>query len=328
MCNAAACTQGAATACTPRAVPRHQQHQQHARASRKAALVARCTAAAAATPAAAPSSLTAHPLLLERGCATSSLSRDKLSQQEQEMLIGMGSAIRALQEVWPQPSIGAASRWRNPAPPSPWPLAPSPSPQDLPSILDRQPHLEPFSQAIVFEDRLSPRLGLPAASCAGREAYARLMWSLRFHRTLFFSKAKVRCTCCACCACCALGSGSPRRWEGPAAACRHAAGLSLCLRHSCYSPAAHPARPSAAPLQVELQRMWERERGVVCVRWSARAAPRLLDGLGPRADATHMSLDGVSGEQPGGRPTSGGRSFACQTHTQGQILGGLPEATA
>lgn len=47
--------------------------------------------------------------------------------------------------------------------------------------------------------------------------------------------------------------------------------------------------------QVELQRMWERERGVICVRWSARAAPRLLDGLSARADATHMSLDGVSG---------------------------------
>lgn len=120
------------------------------------------------------------------------------------MLIGMGAAIRALQ-------------------------------QDLPAILERQPELEHFAESVVFEDRLSPRLGLPAASCAGKEAYSRLCWSLRFHRTLFFSKAKV-----------------------------------------------------------ELQRMWERERGVICVRWSARAAPRLLDGLTARADATHMTLDGVS----------------------------------
>lgn len=46
--------------------------------------------------------------------------------------------------------------------------------------------------------------------------------------------------------------------------------------------------------------MWERESGVICVRWSARAAPRLLDGLTARADATHMTLDGVSGGGGGG----------------------------
>lgn len=63
--------------------------------------------------------------------------------------------------------------------------------QDLPAILERQPELEHFAESVVFEDRLSPRLGLPAASCAGKEAYSRLCWSLRFHRTLFFSKAKV-----------------------------------------------------------------------------------------------------------------------------------------
>ncbi len=58
-------------------------------------------------------------------------------------------------------------------------------------MLERQPELEHYSEGVVFEDRLSPRLGLPAASCAGKEAYSRLCWSLRFHRTLFFSKAKV-----------------------------------------------------------------------------------------------------------------------------------------
>lgn len=63
--------------------------------------------------------------------------------------------------------------------------------QDLPAMLERQPELEHYSESVVFEDRLSPRLGLPAASCAGKEAYSRLCWSLRFHRTLFFSKAKV-----------------------------------------------------------------------------------------------------------------------------------------
>lgn len=41
--------------------------------------------------------------------------------------------------------------------------------------------------------------------------------------------------------------------------------------------------------------MWEREQGVVCVRWSAAASPRLLDGLVARGEAA-MSLDGVSGE--------------------------------
>lgn len=67
--------------------------------------MARCAATGAAAPppsagaAALTPSLALHPLVLERGCATSSLSRDKLSQQEQEMLIGMGAAIRALQQV-------------------------------------------------------------------------------------------------------------------------------------------------------------------------------------------------------------------------------------
>ncbi len=46
-------------------------------------------------------------------------------------------------------------------------------------------------------------------------------------------------------------------------------------------------------LQVELQRMWEREPGVVCVRWCAHASPRLLDGLVATSSAT-LSLDGVS----------------------------------
>lgn len=47
--------------------------------------------------------------------------------------------------------------------------------------------------------------------------------------------------------------------------------------------------------QVELARMWEREPGVVCVRWSARAAPRLLDSLATSAHgAPHLALEGVS----------------------------------
>ena len=40
--------------------------------------------------------------------------------------------------------------------------------------------------------------------------------------------------------------------------------------------------------------MWEREPGVVCVRWAARASPRLLGGL-VAAGSAAMSLDGVSG---------------------------------
>ena len=64
--------------------------------------------------------------------------------------------------------------------------------QDLPALLERQPNLEVFCEGVLFEDRLSPRLGLPAASCSGREAYSRLMWSLRFHKTLFFAATRVR----------------------------------------------------------------------------------------------------------------------------------------
>ncbi len=59
-------------------------------------------------------------------------------------------------------------------------------------MLEREPDLTIFAEGVLFEDRLSPRLGLPASSCAGREAYGRLMWSLRFHRTLFFCKSRVR----------------------------------------------------------------------------------------------------------------------------------------
>lgn len=106
--------------------------------------------------------------------------------------------------------------------------------KDLPAVLEREPDLTVFAKGVLFEDRLSPRLGLPASSCAGREAYGRLMWSLRFHRTLFFCKSRV-----------------------------------------------------------ELQRMWEKEPGVVAVRWCAAASPRLLDGLLATGSAC-MTLDGVS----------------------------------
>lgn len=56
-----------------------------------------------------------------------------------------------------------------------------------------------------------------------------------------------------------------------------------------------PLPPPIADLQVELHRMWEKEPGVVAVRWSAAASPRLLDGLLATGSAC-MSLDGVSGE--------------------------------
>lgn len=210
MCSAAAAAPPAAAAQGQRRRP--VQHAS-ARAVRKQQLMARCAAAAtAAPPPPAPRaetpSLALHPLLLERGCATSSLSRDKLSQQEQEMLIGMGAAIRALQQVRGKgctpanvrSAVGSAHSMHACMPrcPSPWWQADIPvltntlhPLQDLPAILERQPELEHFAESVVFEDRLSPRLGLPAASCAGKEAYSRLCWSLRFHRTLFFSKAKV-----------------------------------------------------------------------------------------------------------------------------------------
>ena len=40
--------------------------------------------------------------------------------------------------------------------------------------------------------------------------------------------------------------------------------------------------------------MWEREPCVVCVRWAARASPRLLGGL-VTAGSAAMCLDAVSG---------------------------------
>jgi hypothetical protein len=78
--------------------------------------------------------------------------------------------------------------------------------QDLPALLERQPNLEVFCEGVLFEDRLSPRLGLPAASCSGREAYSRLMWSLRFHKTLFFAATRVGAACLP--ACLPAGRGS------------------------------------------------------------------------------------------------------------------------
>ncbi len=102
MCSAAVAPAAAAAHNSQRRRP--GQHDS-VRAARKAQLMARCAATGAAAPppsagaAALTPSLALHPLVLERGCATSSLSRDKLSQQEQEMLIGMGAAIRALQQV-------------------------------------------------------------------------------------------------------------------------------------------------------------------------------------------------------------------------------------
>ncbi|KAL4447775.1 hypothetical protein ABPG75_004994 [Micractinium tetrahymenae] len=177
-----------------------QQQPQHASATRCSVTAARAAAGEAGASALAAA---AAPPLLERGYRASPLSCDVLSEQKQQYYTQMGAAIRALQ-------------------------------QDLPSLLEREPDLSVFAEGVVFEDRLSPRLGLPASSCAGREAYGRLMWSLRFHRTLFFCKSRV-----------------------------------------------------------ELQRMWEKEPGVVAVRWSAAASPRLLDGLVATSSAC-MSLDGVS----------------------------------
>ena len=151
-------------------------------------------------------------------------------------------------------------------------------------MLDHEPTLEVYAEGVVFEDRLSPRLGLPSASCVGREHYARLLWSLRFHRTLFFAKAKVS------------GRGVRGRAMGRAAACQAGLG-SRSRRGAAHPPAEPPPLPPPRPCparQVELVRMREREEGVVCVRWSARAAPRLLDGLVPTRAAGHVALDGVS----------------------------------
>lgn len=119
-------------------------------------------AATAAAAAQQPEQLLCPKLLaLQRSCAASSLSADKASREQQERLVNQGAAIRALQ-------------------------------RDLPAILDSEPSdLSIYCEGVLFEDRLSPRMGLPAASCQGRDAYARLLWSLRFHRMLFFRQAKV-----------------------------------------------------------------------------------------------------------------------------------------
>ncbi|KAL4853941.1 hypothetical protein ACK3TF_005176 [Chlorella vulgaris] len=161
---------------------------------------------AARLAAVAPTPHSAVPLLvLERSCAVASLSSDKQSaherQQRQEYLCNFGSALRTIQK-------------------------------DLPALLHQAPDLSIYAENVQFVDNLSPRLGLgfPAYSCSGKEAYSRLLWSLRFHQTLFFGRARL-----------------------------------------------------------ELLRMWEREPGVICVRWSARACPRLLDSA-----AAPLTLDGVS----------------------------------
>jgi hypothetical protein len=133
--------------------------------------------------------------------------------------------------------------------------------QDLPAVLERQPDLAVYADNVVFEDRLSPRLGLPAASCEGREAYGRLLWSLRFHGALFFCKSRL-----------------------------------------------------------DLLRVWEKEPGVVCVRWCARASPRLLDGL-VTTDSAALTLDGVSGGDTSGVRGGGGggqQGTECSTRKTAQ----------
>ena len=184
--------------------------------------------------------------VLERGCAAASLSRDKLSKQQQDYLCNYGAALRALQQVWlpaaPPRSpcsctIGLLAR--HPVGPPAQPLAKGmradhavapfsmPSPQDLPVLLERQPCLDIFCEGVVFQDHLSPRLGLPPSSCSGKEAYRRLLWSLRFHRALFFCKSRVR------------GSGWRAAWRCARALCR----LPLPPQRP---PAPLPARPPHA----------------------------------------------------------------------------------
>lgn len=110
------------------------------------------------------------------------------SQQKRAAALGSCGAVRR--------RLGSdrisGSRHRSALPFHHRPSPPATTHQDLPAILEREPDLGVLSESILFEDRLSPRLGLPAASCQGRDAYKRLMWSLRFHRTLFFRQAKVR----------------------------------------------------------------------------------------------------------------------------------------
>lgn len=267
----------------------------------QAAPRSKCTCAAAAAASAASAAATCPPARL----ASASLSsrEQQLSAAEQARIVGMGAAIRALQKVrlraGRKPGADGRGRWpalfgRSDA--SRRPLAAAARCpaclQDLPALLDQAPSLDVYSESVVFEDRLSPRLGLPSASCGGREAYGRLCWSLRFHRMLFFRHAKVRCAracpsllacTCVCVSLCFL----------PA----HCTTGCLFHLHANAPPLMAGPLPSAclcAPAQVELQRMWEREPGVVCVRWSARAAPRLGDLVAPTA--AHMTLDGVSGE--------------------------------
>jgi hypothetical protein len=131
-------------------------------------------------------------------------------------------------------------------------------------VLERQPDLAVYADNVVFEDRLSPRLGLPAASCEGREAYGRLLWSLRFHGALFFCKSRL-----------------------------------------------------------DLLRVWEKEPGVVCVRWCARASPRLLDGL-VTTDSAALTLDGVSGGDTSGVRGGGGAGAMALNGQVGTPISGPP----
>lgn len=90
----------------PAASPALQHIQRDSSSRRRQQCVARCAAAspppAAAAAAAAPAALcpaVSTLLELEQSCAISSLSQDKLSQEQQERIINMGAAIRALQKV-------------------------------------------------------------------------------------------------------------------------------------------------------------------------------------------------------------------------------------
>lgn len=60
---------------------------------------------------------------------------------------------------------------------------------DFPALFERDPDFSLFRDDIAFVDRV----GLPGApaSAAGLEAYRRVFWQLRLHRSLFFSRATV-----------------------------------------------------------------------------------------------------------------------------------------
>ena len=63
--------------------------------------------------------------------------------------------------------------------------------EELPFALDQELTYDIYSEDIQFVDNVSPQLSRKATSSSGKDAYRRVLWAVRFHNWLFFSKSRV-----------------------------------------------------------------------------------------------------------------------------------------